>query len=78
LGGVDITYLPTITVCKLDPASGLPTNACKTTPDLGQALIDGKFDHVGKIKERIPRGLSARFIFPQRISRNDFGCWAFP
>ena len=60
LGGLDIGYLPSITVCKLDPATGLPTNACKTTTDLGQALIDGKFDHVGKIKGPILRGLSAR------------------
>jgi cytochrome c peroxidase len=60
LGGLDIAYLPTITVCKLDPATGLPTNTCKTTTDLGQALIDGNFDHVGKIKGPILRGLSAR------------------
>lgn len=60
LGGLDISYLPSITVCKLDPATGLPTNNCKTTTDLGQALIDGKFDHVGKIKGPILRGLSAR------------------
>ncbi len=60
LGGLDIRYLPTITVCKTDPATGLPTNNCKTTTDLGQALIDGKFDHVGKIKGPILRGLAAR------------------
>jgi cytochrome c peroxidase len=60
LGGLDITYLPTITVCKTDPGTGLPTNTCKTTTDLGQALIDGDFDHVGKIKGPILRGLSAR------------------
>jgi cytochrome c peroxidase len=60
LGGLDITYLPTITVCKTDPATGLPTSTCKTTTDLGQALIDGNFDHVGKIKGPILRGLSAR------------------
>jgi cytochrome c peroxidase len=36
---------------------------CKTTTDLGQALIDGKFDHVGKIKGPILRGLSARAPF---------------
>jgi hypothetical protein len=60
LGGLDITYLPAITVCKLDPSTGLPTNTCKTTSDLGQALIDGNFDHVGKIKGPILRGLSAR------------------
>lgn len=60
LGGLDITYLPAITVCKLDPATGLPTNTCKTTTDLGQALIDGQFDHVGKVKGPILRGLSAR------------------
>jgi cytochrome c peroxidase len=60
LGGLDISYLPTITVCKTDPSTGLPTNTCKTTTDLGQALIDGNFDHVGKIKGPILRGLSAR------------------
>jgi cytochrome c peroxidase len=47
-------------VCKLDATRGLPTNNCKTTTDLGQALIDGDFDHVGKIKGPILRGLSAR------------------
>lgn len=60
LGGLDISYLPSITVCKTDPESGLPTNTCKTTTDLGQALIDGNFDHVGKIKGPVLRGLSAR------------------
>jgi hypothetical protein len=60
LGGLDISYLPSITVCKLDPTTGSPTNNCKTTTDLGQALIDGDFDHVGKIKGPILRGLSAR------------------
>jgi cytochrome c peroxidase len=59
LGGLDIGYLPSITVCKTD-AGGLPTSNCKTTTDLGQALIDGNFDHVGKIKGPILRGLSAR------------------
>ena len=54
LGGLDIHYLPRITVCKTG------TSTCKTTTDLGQALIDGKFDHVGKIKGPILRGLSAR------------------
>lgn len=60
LGSLDISYLPSITVCKLDPATGSPTNNCKTTTDLGQALIDGNFGHVGKIKGPILRGLSAR------------------
>ena len=60
MGGLDITYLPMITVCKTDPATGLPTSECKTTTDLGQALIDGNFNHVGKIKGPILRGLSAR------------------
>jgi len=60
LGGLDISSLPSIWVCKTDPATGLPTSTCKTTSDLGQALIDGKFDHVGKIKGPILRGLSAR------------------
>ena len=61
-GGLDISYLPSITVCKLDLTANLPspTSNCKTTTDLGQALIDGKFDHVGKIKGPILRGLSAR------------------
>jgi len=60
LGGLDVSYLPTITVCKTDPETGLATSTCKTTTDLGQALIDGNFDHVGKIKGPILRGLSAR------------------
>jgi cytochrome c peroxidase len=60
LGGLDISYLPSITVCKLDPTTGAPTTNCKTTTDLGQGLIDGDFDHVGKIKGPILRGLSAR------------------
>jgi mono/diheme cytochrome c family protein len=60
LGGLDVSYLPEITVCKTDPSSGIPTNNCKTTTDLGQALIDGKFDHVGKIKGPILRGLAGR------------------
>jgi cytochrome c peroxidase len=60
MGGLDISYLPNITVCKTDPGTGLPTSDCKTTTDLGQALIDGDFDHVGKIKGPILRGLSAR------------------
>ncbi len=60
LGGLDVSYLPTITVCKTDLVTGLPTSTCKTTTDLGQALIDGRFDHVGKIKGPILRGLSAR------------------
>lgn len=59
LGGLDVTYLPQITVCKKD-ANGQPTKACKTTTDLGQALIDGKFDHVGKIKGPVLRGLAGR------------------
>jgi cytochrome c peroxidase len=60
LGGLDLSYLPQITVCKRDTVSGLPTNNCKTTTDLGQALIDGRFDHVGKIKGPILRGLAGR------------------
>ncbi len=60
LGGLNIAYLPKITVCKIDPDTGMATNVCKTTSDLGQALIDGDFDHVGKIKGPILRGLSAR------------------
>jgi cytochrome c peroxidase len=60
LGGLDVAYLPEITVCRKDANSGLPTRDCKTTTDLGQALIDGKFDHVGKIKGPILRGLAGR------------------
>ncbi len=60
MGGLDISYLPSITVCQTDKATGMPTSNCKTTSDLGQALIDGRFDHVGKIKGPILRGLSAR------------------
>lgn len=62
LGGLNIRYLPSVTVCKLDLSTNPPssTNNCKTTTDLGQALIDGRFDHVGKIKGPILRGLSAR------------------
>ena len=60
LGGLDLSYLPEITVCRKDPSSGLATGECKTTTDLGQALIDGKFDHVGKIKGPILRGLAGR------------------
>lgn len=58
LGGLDISYLPQITVCQL--VNGQPGGNCKTTSDLGQALIDGQFAHVGKIKGPILRGLSAR------------------
>ena len=39
---------------------GFADDNCKTTTDLGQALIDGKFDHVGKIKGPILRGLAGR------------------
>jgi hypothetical protein len=60
MGGLDIAYLPKITVCRKNPDTKLPTAECITTTDLGQALIDGKFDHVGKIKGPILRGLSAR------------------
>jgi len=58
MGGLDISYLPRITVCQL--VNGQLSNNCKSTSDLGQALIDGNFDHVGKIKGPILRGLSAR------------------
>jgi cytochrome c peroxidase len=54
MGGLDIRYLPKITV--RNKVTGME----KTTTDLGQALIDGRFDHVGKIKGPILRGLSAR------------------
>ena len=58
MGGLDISYLPRITVCQL--VNGHPGSNCKATSDLGQALIDGQFAHVGKIKGPILRGLSAR------------------
>ncbi len=61
MGGLDIAYLPKITVCRL--VNGQPGNNCVTTSDLGQALIDGNFDHVGKIKGHILRGLSTRAPF---------------
>ena len=60
LGGLDLSYLPEITVCRKDPTTGEATSHCKTTTDLGQALIDGRFDHVGKIKGPILRGLAGR------------------
>lgn len=60
LGGLDVGYLPRLTVCKTDPATGRPSSTCKTTTDLGQGLIDGQFDHVAKIKGPILRGLAAR------------------
>jgi cytochrome c peroxidase len=60
MGGPDLSYLPEITVCKKEATTGLPTNNCTTTTDLGQALIDGRFDHVGKIKGPILRGLAGR------------------
>jgi hypothetical protein len=63
LGGLDVSFLPEITVCKKDPATGLATSTCRTTTDLGQALIDGRFDHVGKIKGPILRGLAGREPF---------------
>ena len=47
MGGLDISYLPKITVCRL--ANRQPGNNCKTTSDLGQALVDGRFAHFGKI-----------------------------
>src|SRR5690242_2001294 len=60
LGGLDVSYLPEITVCRKDATTGRGTDDCKTTSDLGQALIDGRFDHVGKIKGPILRGLAGR------------------
>jgi cytochrome c peroxidase len=70
LGGLDLSYLPQITVCEKDPNSGLPTNNCKTTTDLGQGLIDGNFDHVGKIKGPILRGLAGRAPYFHNGSAN--------
>ena len=60
LGGLDIELLAGNHGLQEGSNYGLPTNNCKTTTDLGQALIDGKFDHVGKIKGPILRGLAAR------------------
>jgi len=59
-GGLDLSFLPKITVCKKDVNTGLPTNICTTTTDLGQAAIDGQYAHLGKLKGPILRGLSAR------------------
>jgi len=73
LGGLDLSYLPTITVCKTDPGTGLPTSNCKTTTDLGQALIDGDFDHVGKIKGNPARALGTCPVFPQWLCANIAG-----
>ena len=50
-GDLDVSYMPKITACKKD-TNGQPSSTCVTTTDLGQALIDGKFDHIGKIKDR--------------------------
>ena len=58
MGGLDMSYLPRITVCQL--VNGHPGTNCKTTTDLGQGLIDGQFAHVGKLKGPILRALSAR------------------
>jgi len=63
MGGLDISYLPTIKACRKDPNNGLSTYECVVTTDLGQAAIDGKFDHIGKLKGPILRGLSARAPF---------------
>jgi hypothetical protein len=60
MGGLDITYLPKITACRKDPVTHAATSDCVTTTDLGQALIDGKFDHIGKIKGPVLRGLASR------------------
>jgi hypothetical protein len=60
MGGLDITYLPKITACRKDPVTHEATSDCVTTTDLGQALIDGRFDHIGKIKGPILRGLASR------------------
>jgi cytochrome c peroxidase len=70
LGGLDLSYLPQITVCLKDSNTGLPTSNCKTTTDLGQALIDGNFDHVGKIKGPILRGLAGRAPYFHNGSAN--------
>jgi hypothetical protein len=59
-GGLDISYLPRVTACRRDPITHAPTAECVTTTDLGQALIDGRFDHIGKIKGPVLRGLAAR------------------
>jgi cytochrome c peroxidase len=56
-GGLDLSYLPQITVCRTNTAN------CVTTTDLGLALIDGKFDHIGKLKGPILRGLASRAPF---------------
>ena len=57
LGGLDMSYLPEITVCKKDATTGPPTNNGKNTTLLGQALIRGRFDQLGMAKRPILRGL---------------------
>lgn len=63
LGGLDISYLPRVTACRKDPVTHAVTSECQTTTDLGQALVDGKFDHIGKIKGPVLRGLASRAPF---------------
>jgi cytochrome c peroxidase len=65
LGGLDISYLPKIMACKADTVTHevIEPRTCVTTTDLGQALIDGRFDHIGKLKGPILRGLAARAPF---------------
>ena len=67
----DPEFVGVADVCKNDPSTGLATTNCKTTTDLGQALIDGNFDHVGKIKGPILRGLSARAPYFHNGSAQD-------
>jgi cytochrome c peroxidase len=68
LGGLDLSYLPEITVCKKDLTGGL-TNDCKTTTDLGQALIDGQFRPHRQDQRTDPaRAGSASALFPQWLS----------
>jgi hypothetical protein len=59
LGGLDLSYLPEITVCKKDLTGGL-TNDCKTTLISDRLWSMGSFAHIGKIKGPIVRGLAAR------------------
>ena len=79
MGGLDVSYLPSITVCKLDTTTTPPsrTTNCKTTTDLGQGLIDGRFDHIGKIKGPIRGSVCPGSLLPQWFRADAAGRGAF-
>src|SRR5256885_6133330 len=63
----DVSYLPEITVCRKGATTGQVTNECKTTTDLGQALLDGRFDHVGKIDRKSTRLNSSHLVISYAV-----------